>query len=79
MIWTKELARRLLGNAKRAIEWIMEEYQDDTEDESAIRNDSNVWSREHDDFAYIRTLLRRMIRVSVETMGTVRTLPSLQG
>ncbi|MBJ9920653.1 damage-inducible protein [Burkholderia glumae] len=66
-------------NAKSAIEWIMEEYQDYTEGESAIRNDSNAWSREHDDPAYILTLLQRVIRVSVETMGIVRTLPPLQG
>jgi len=66
-------------NAKSAIEWIMEEYQDYTEGESAIRNDSNAWSREHDDPAYILMLLQRAIRVSVETMGIVRTLPSLQG
>jgi predicted helicase len=66
-------------NAKSAIEWIMEEYQDYTENESAIRNDSNAWSHEHDDPAYILTLLQRVIRVSVETMGTVRSLPSLQG
>lgn len=71
-------AAEYVVNAKSAIEWIMEEYQDYTEMESGIRNDSNAWSREHDDPAYILTLLKRVIRVSVETMEIVRSLPSLQ-
>jgi predicted helicase len=66
-------------NAKSAIEWIMEERQDYTEGESAIRSNSNAWSREHDDVAYILTLLQRVIHVSVETMRIVRTIQSLKG
>ena len=56
----------------------MEHYQDYTDKDSGIRNDPNEWCREHNDPAYILNLLKRVIRVSMETVKIVRDLPSLQ-
>ena len=65
-------------NGKPAIEWIMERYQVtvDTK-ESGIRNDPNDWAREHGQPRYIVDLLKRVVRVSMETMKIVATLPGL--
>lgn len=61
-------------NGKPAIEWIMERYQVTTDKASGIRNDPNEWS---DDPRYIVDLLKRIVRVSVESARIVRGLPSL--
>ena len=45
---------------------------------SAIVDDPNDWCREHNDPAYILNLLKRVIRVSMETVKIVGGLPSLQ-
>ena len=44
---------------------------------SGIRNDPNDWAREHDDPRYIIDLIKRVVRVSLETIKIVRTLPAL--
>ena len=44
---------------------------------SGIVNDPNDWCREHDDPRYIVDLVKRVTRVSVETMDIVRSLPEL--
>ena len=62
-------------NGKHAIEWIMERYQVDKD--SGIRNDPNDWAREHGQPRYIVDLLKRVVRVSMETMKIVHTLPAL--
>ncbi|MCA8180638.1 DEAD/DEAH box helicase [Burkholderia vietnamiensis] len=66
-------------NSKSAIDWIVEQYKVDKDKDSGIPEDPNAWCREHNDPTYILTLLKRVIRVSVETMGIVRSLPPLQG
>lgn len=40
-------------------------------------NDPNDWGREHDDPRYIVDLVKRVTRVSVETMRIVDALPEL--
>jgi predicted helicase len=64
-------------NGKPAIEWIMERYQVTRDKDSGIVNDPNDWSREHDQPRYIIDLLQRIIRVSLETMKIVASLPAL--
>ena len=61
-------------NGKSAIEWIMERYAVTTDKDSGIKNDPNKWS---DDPRYILDLLKRVIRVSMETNRIVRALPPL--
>ncbi len=64
-------------NGKSALEWVIERYQVTTEKDSGIINDPNDWAAEHDDPAYIFNLVKRVVRVSVETMKIVKSLPSL--
>jgi len=62
-------------NGKPAIEWVMERYQVTTDKDSGIRNDPNDWCAEHDDPRYIVDLVKRVVRVSVETVRIVKALP----
>jgi predicted helicase len=64
-------------NGKSAIEWIMERYQVTRDKDSGIVNDPNDWCREHDTPRYIVDLLKRVVRVSIETMKVVKSLPAL--
>jgi predicted helicase len=64
-------------NGKPAIEWVMERYQVTTDKDSGIRNDPNDWCAEHGDPRYIVDLVKRVVRVSVETVRIVNGLPSL--
>lgn len=65
-------------NGKSAIEWIMERYQIKTDKDSGILNDPNDWCREHNDPRYILDLLKRVIRVSIESVRIVKSLPKLE-
>ena len=62
-------------NGKSAIEWIMERYAVTTDKKSGIKNDPNLWSREHGKPRYILDLLLSIIYVSLETQRIVATLP----
>lgn len=62
-------------NGKSAIEWILECYQVDTDKPSGIVNDPNDWSQ---DPAYIVDLIKRVVRVSLETVKIVQALPALE-
>ena len=64
-------------NGKPALEWIMERYQITVDKDSGLRNDPNDWAREHNQPRYILDLLKRLVRVSLETMKIVNALPSL--
>jgi predicted helicase len=64
-------------NGKPAIEWVMERYQLTTDKDSGIRNDPNDWCAEHGNPRYIVDLVKRVVRVSVETVRIVNGLPSL--
>lgn len=61
-------------NGKSAIEWIMDRYQVSVDKASQIRNDPNDWS---EDPRYIVDLLKRIVRVSVESVRIVNSLPPL--
>ena len=61
-------------NGKSAIEWIMERYAQTTDKDSGIKNDPNVWSTDH---RYIVDLVKRIVRVSVESALIVKGLPGL--
>lgn len=64
-------------NGKPALEWIMERYQITVDKDSGLRNDPNDWAREHHQPRYILDLLKRIVRVSLETMKIVNALPAL--
>ena len=61
-------------NGKPAIEWIMERYQVTIDKASGIKNDPNQWS---EDPRYIVDLLKRIVRVSLESVRLIRGLPTL--
>ena len=64
-------------NGKSAIEWVMERYQLTVDKDSGIRNDPNDWAKEVGDPRYIIDLVKRVVRVSLETMKIVNGLPAL--
>ena len=61
-------------NGKSALEWVMERYAVTIHKESGIKNDPNDWS---DDPRYIVDLVKRIVRVSLETVRIVASLPPL--
>ena len=61
-------------NGKSALEWVMERYQATTHKDSGITNDPNDWS---DDPRYILDLLQKVVRVSIDTVEIVNSLPVL--
>ena len=61
-------------NGKPALEWIMERYAITVDKASGIQNDPNAWS---DDPRYIIDLVKRIVRVSVESARIVKVLPEL--
>ena len=65
-------------NGKSALEWVMERYQVTVDHkESGIRNDPNDWATEVGDPAYVLNLVKRVVRVSLETVKIVKSLPHL--
>ena len=60
-----------------AIDWIVNQYQVKTHKESQITNDPNDWADDHDDPTYILDLLGRVVTVSMQTLGIVESLPSI--
>ncbi len=64
-------------NGKPALEWVMERYQITVDKDSGIRNDPNDWMTEHGDPAYLVNLIKRVVRVSLETIRIVNALPPL--
>ena len=73
-----EQAYDYMVNGKSAIEWVMDRYEAATDKESGIKDDPNEWCRESNDPAYILNLLKRVIRVSMDTVEIVGGLPSIQ-
>jgi predicted helicase len=70
-------AHRYQLGSRSALEWLIDRYQVKTDKASGIVNDPNDWCREHSDPRYIVDLVKRIVRVSVETMSVVDGLPSL--
>ncbi|OBQ34129.1 MAG: damage-inducible protein, partial [Anabaena sp. CRKS33] len=61
-------------NGKSALEWIMERYKVTKDKDSGIINDPNHWSENP---RYIVDLVKRIVRVSLETVRIVKSLPPL--
>ena len=61
-------------NGKPAIEWVIERYKFNDDKNSGITNNPNDCS---DNPRYIIDLVKRVVRVSVETMKIVNNLPPL--
>lgn len=61
-------------HGRSAIEWIMDRYQVMVDRDSGIRNDPNDYSQ---DPRYILDLVKRIVRVSMETIKIVKALPPL--
>ncbi len=61
-----------LGN-RSALEWIIDQYQVSTDKRSGITNDPN----RVDDPQYIVRLIGQIVTVSLETVGSVKTLSGL--
>ena len=59
-----------LGN-RSALEWVIDQYQVSTDARSGIASDPN----REDDPQYIVRLVGQVIRVSIETMKIVKSLP----
>ena len=70
-------AHRYMLGSRSALEWLIDRYQVKTNKDSGIVNDPNDWCREHDDPRYIVDLVKRVTRVSVDTMKIVDSLPEL--
>jgi len=70
-------AHRYMLGSRSALEWLIDRYQVKTDKASGIVNDPNDWCREHDEPRYIVDLIKRVTRVSVDTMAIVDALPEL--
>lgn len=70
-------AYKYVVNGKSAIEWVMERYQVSQDKKSGIINDPNKWLEELDNPRYIVDLIKRIVKVSVETVRIVEELPTL--
>lgn len=64
-------------NGKSPVEWAMERYQATQDKASGIVNDPNAWATEHGDSRYIIGVIKRLVRVSVETLDIMDSLPRL--
>lgn len=70
-------AHEYMLGSRSALEWLIDRYQVKTDKASGIVNDPNDWAREHNDPRYIIDLVKRVTRVSVETVRIVKNLPEL--
>lgn len=70
-------AHRYMLGSRSALDWLIDRYQVKTDKDSGITNDPNDWCREHDEPRYIVDLVKRVTRVSVDTMRIVDSLPEL--
>ncbi|SYZ33141.1 type ISP restriction/modification enzyme [Propionibacterium australiense] len=70
-----EANEHMLGS-RSGLEWLIDRYQVRTDKDSGIVNDPNDWCREHDGPRYIIDLVKRVTRVSVETIRIVDRCPN---
>lgn len=71
-------AYEYIVNGKSAIEWLMERYAVTTDKASGIVNDPNTWCAEQGKPRYIIDLVKRIVRLSLETRHIVKALPPLE-
>ena len=67
-------AHEYVVNGRTPLEWLIERYQVSTHAESGIKNDPNKWGEEHDYPEYIVELVKRVVRLSVESVRLVGEL-----
>jgi len=67
-------AHEYVVNGRTPLEWLIERYQVTTNADSGIKNDPNKWGEEHDYPEYIIELVKRIVRLSVETVRLVGEL-----
>ena len=67
-------AHEYVVNGRTPLEWLIERYQVSTHAESGIKNDPNKWGEEHGYPEYIVELVKRIVRLSVETVRLVGEL-----
>ena len=70
-------AHRYVLGSRSALEWLIDRYRLTTDKASGIVNDPNDWSRDVGDPRYIVDLVKRVTRVSVDTVKIVDSLPQL--
>ena len=63
-------------NGKSAIEWVTGRYAVTVDKDSQVRNYANDW-RGDEDPRHIVDFVKKVVRVSVETVRLVRALPRL--
>ncbi len=61
-------------NGKPVIQWIMEQYSVRVDKDSGLVNDPNMWRYENNDPAYIVNLIKKVVRVSMETVRIMNDL-----
>ncbi|MBB0992753.1 DEAD/DEAH box helicase [Dietzia sp. SLG510A3-3B2-2] len=66
-----EASERYILGSRSALSWIIHQYQVKTDKASGIVNDPNDWCDEHDDPTYIVDLIKKITRVSVDTMEII--------
>ncbi len=71
-------AHEYIVNGKSALEWVIERYAVTTDKASGIVNDPNDWCAEQGEPRYIIDLVKRVVRVSVETVRIVNALPPIE-
>ena len=67
-------AHQYVVNGRTPLEWHIDRYQIRTDSDSGIVNDPNKWGEEHDYPEYIVELVKRIVRLSVETVRLVGEL-----
>jgi len=67
-------AHEYVVNGRTPLEWLIERYQVTTNADSGIKNDPNKWGEEHNYPEYIIELVKRIVRLSVETVRLVGEL-----
>lgn len=68
-------AQRYVVNGRSPLDWVIDRYQVKTDGPSGITNDPNDYS---EDPRYIVDLIEKLVRVSMETMEIVDSLPALK-
>ena len=71
-------AYEYIVSGKSAIEWIIDRYKVDEDKVSGLKNNPNDWCAESGDPEYIVNLIKRVVRVSLETMKIVNSLPPIK-
>ena len=71
-------AHEYVVGPRSALEWLLDRYRVTTDKDSGIVNDPNNWGLEMGNPRYIIDLVKRIARVSVDTMAIVKGLPPLE-